>query len=403
MPCSHARSPPPVRQNLRSPQVQAIALRTGNSPTTSALGGAFLVVNKTAGEQSASSSSSRRDKTPGRDKQSLPRTSSSSSNNSSGGATTKPLPAGFPVPDTPPTTLFFMRSHAQPIVLACHRTRWLVLSWASTGPHAAETLQRATDPGSVAESARAAEAAVRRLSLAVDHLSYLRAARPFLAGCVAYWLWEHGGVRAHVGMLARWLARGDNGDNKGTTDGGAPGTGAGAGTAAAAATALVEEGRPAREAFLAAAEEFLKVEALFPERRDGQERGARGGDVGGRGKGQGSEVSFMSLLTEGAMQRCPWPGAWDRWVEECLRDAQVNGVAVTRRVGVHIRVHRCSSVSFRAWDVLAVWVYRRLFFVSCVVVGALRWMTVVALVEAALSRFQRVIFGFSCVPSSHTA
>lgn len=90
---------------------------------------------------------------------------------------------------------------------------------------------------------------------------------------------------------------------------------------------MVEESRPAREAFLAAAEEFLKVEALFPGRRDGLERGARGdvgGRGGGRGRGPGSEVSFMSLLTEGAMQRCPWPGAWDRWVEECLRDAQVS-------------------------------------------------------------------------------
>lgn len=51
---------------------------------------------------------------------------------------------------------------------------------------------------SVAEKVNAAEGAMRLLSLAVDHLSYLNTARPFLAGCVAYWLWEHGGVRAHV-------------------------------------------------------------------------------------------------------------------------------------------------------------------------------------------------------------
>ena len=312
-------------------QVQAIALRAGNSPTTEALGGAFSALDETTGDgQSASG-----DKAPaGRAKKAQPQatsSSSSSSSNSSGSGsavTAKPLPSGgFPVPDTPPTTLFFMRSHAQAIVLACHRTRWLVLSWASTGPPSAEALQRATDPASVAGSARAAEAAVRRLSMAVDHLSYLRAARPFLAGCVAYWLWEHGGVRAHVGRLARGrLARDDDagGNGKGTGGEGSGAGGDGAPGAAAAGAALVEEGRPAREAFLAAAEEFLKVEALFPGRRDGQERGTRG-DAGGRGKGPRSEVSFMSLLTEGAMQRCPWPGAWDRWVEECLRDAQVRG------------------------------------------------------------------------------
>lgn len=54
---------------------------------------------------------------------------------------------------------------------------------------------------SVAEKASAAEGAVRLLSLAVDHIGYLRTAKPFLAGCVAYWLWEHEGVRAHVGEL----------------------------------------------------------------------------------------------------------------------------------------------------------------------------------------------------------
>lgn len=60
---------------------------------------------------------------------------------------------------------------------------------------------------SVAEKANAAEGAVRLLSLAVDHLSYLRTAKPFLAGCVAYWLWEHGGVRAYIGELL-WRGRG---------------------------------------------------------------------------------------------------------------------------------------------------------------------------------------------------
>lgn len=108
-------------------------------------------------------------------------------------------------PTLSPTSLFFMRSHAQPIVLACHRARWLVRSWASIGPAATWVLSG--DGGvntgewtaaAIAEKANAAEGAVRLLSLAVDHLSYLNTARPFLAGCVAYWLWEHGRVRAHV-------------------------------------------------------------------------------------------------------------------------------------------------------------------------------------------------------------
>lgn len=221
-------------------------------------------------------------------------------------------------PDTPPTALFFMRSHAQPLVLACHRTRWLVLSWASTGPASVELLERATDAESIVEAAKASEAAVRRLSLAVDHLSYLRTAKPFLAGCIACSLWEHGGVRSHVRDLARGLAHGrGNGDEASGVD---------------SAGGLAEEGRPAREAFLAAAEEFLRVEALFvgcPEGGSGRDSrqggaGGRGGNAGrGGGQGSGSDVSFMSLLTEGAMRRCGWPGAWDRWIEECLRDAQV--------------------------------------------------------------------------------
>lgn len=169
---------------------------------------------------------------------------------------------------------------------------------------------------------------MRRLSLAVDHLSYLRTAKPFLAGCIAYWLWEHGGVRAHVGELARGIARGGDGGS------GVVGGGEVSGVGSPAGRALVEEGRPAREAFLAAAEEFLKVESLLATRRDGIERGVRGGAgggthgaMGGRGgvaKGLRSDMSFLSLLTEGAVQRCPWPGAWDRWVEESLRDAQAS-------------------------------------------------------------------------------
>ena len=166
------------------------------------------------------------------------------------------------------------------------------------------------------KAVNASEAAVRRLSLAVDHLSYLRTAKPFLAGCIAYSLWEHGGVRSHVRDVARGPAhsRGNGDDALGLDNAGG----------------LVEEGRPAREAFLAAAEEFLRVEALFvgcPEvvGRDRQGgAGGRGGNTGrSGGQGSGSDVSFMSLLTEGAMRRCGWPGAWDRWIEECLRDAQV--------------------------------------------------------------------------------
>lgn len=230
----------------------------------------------------------------------------------SSGVVAEPKPPLFThddddAPESSPTTIFFMRSHAQPTILACHRTRWLVLSWASTGSASTEALGHTTNnpssvTESVVESVGAEEAAVRRLSLAVDHLSYLRTSKPFLAGCVAYWLWEHGGIRSHVGELAR----GQYGR-------------------------VVNEGRPAREAFLAAAEEFLRVEALFTERQEGGERGKKGvGRVGAGGgggadrlAGRSSDVSFMSLLTEGTMKQCPWPGAWDRWVEECLRDAQV--------------------------------------------------------------------------------
>lgn len=343
-------APPPL-QTSHSPQVQATALRAGNSPTTATLGGAFLALEEEpVGELSTTS----RDETPGHEKKTPRRGSSTSSTSSTGGggsggvADRARTPPPGSAPETPPTTLFFMRSHAQPIVLACHRTRWLVLSWASTGPPSAEALQRATDPASVAESARAAEGAVRRLSLAVDHLSYLRTAKPFLAGCVAYWLWEHGGVRAHVGRLARGFAAcGDDGGGGGGGEAtGGEGSGVGGAAPGAAAAALVEEGRPAREAFLAAAEEFLKVEALFPRRRDGLGRGTRGeagGRGGGKGKDPGSDVSFASLLTEGAMQRCPWPGAWDRWVEECLRDAQVSGVTVFSSCGYSC-VRACSQV-----------------------------------------------------------
>lgn len=310
--------PPPTRlvavSTARKKQVQAVAARAPNAPKMAALGAAAL------SDSPPEDAPINRAIKPGRERKSSPRgtnstttTTATSGTNNTGAAAGGSLPAGS-FPETPPTTLFFMRSHAQPIVLACHRTRWLVLSWASAGPASAEALQRATDPKSLAGSVRAAEAAVRRLSLAVDHLSYLRTARPLLAGCVAYWLWEHGGVRAHVGKLASAGedARGDGGGG----DGGSSGAESGV------AAAVVEEGRPAREAFLTAAEEFLKVEALF------SRRGDRGGGGGGRpgGGGEKSEVSFASLLTEGAVQRCPWPGAWDRWVEECLRDAQVSGL-----------------------------------------------------------------------------
>ncbi|CAM9533516.1 unnamed protein product [Scytosiphon promiscuus] len=320
--------------------VQAVAARVPNAPKMAALGAA----SSSSLSDSPEEPPHKRVSKPGRERKASPRATSGNSSittatGSTGGAGAAaaaaggPLPAGS-FPETPPTTLFFMRSHAQPTILACHRTRWLVLSWASAGPASAEALQRATDPSSLAESVRAAEGAVRRLSLAVDHLSYLRTARPLLAGCVAYWLWEHGGVRTHVGRLARGGIGHGNGcgeDNVG--DGGAS---VSAGSGAADAAALVEEGRPAREAFLTAAEEFLKVEALFHRPRDGADRGMRGGVGGGGGggpaggRGGGGEksprsgVSFTSLLTEGAMQRCPWPGAWDRWVEECLRDAQVH-------------------------------------------------------------------------------
>lgn len=85
----------------------------------------------------------------------------------------------------------------------------MVRSWAAIGPAAARDTAKAESAirplSSVAEKARAAEGAVRLLSLAVDHLSYLRTAKPFLAACVGYWLWEHGGVRAHAGELARGI------------------------------------------------------------------------------------------------------------------------------------------------------------------------------------------------------
>ncbi|CAM9228135.1 unnamed protein product, partial [Hapterophycus canaliculatus] len=254
--------------NLAAPQmdehwstVQAIAARAGDAPKMAALGAVSAALFDPPEEASAN-----RPSKSGRERRTSPRGSSSggttitnttAAGSAAGAAAAGPLPAGS-FPETPPTTLFFMRSHAQPIILACHRTRWLVRSWASAGPASAEALQRATDPASLSGSVRAAEAAVRRLSLAVDHLSYLRTARPLLAGCVAYWLWEHGGVRAHVWRLARG-GRADRGGGDNMDDGGSSIAGSGA----AAPAALVEEGRPAREAFLTAAEEFLKVEALF--------------------------------------------------------------------------------------------------------------------------------------------
>lgn len=189
-----------------------------------------------------------------------------------------------------PTTLFFMRSHAQPIVLACHRTRWLVLSWSADGPDA---------------SVR--EASVRRLSLAVDHLSYLRTTKPFLAACVANWLWEHGGLRSHIGALVR--APSKVGQEEATQEG----------ELEPPAAAVTEETRPAREALLAAAEEFLRLDVLFSRVQAQDGRGRR--PLADRGASH--DVSFMSLLTGDALRRCPWPGAWDRWVQECLREVQV--------------------------------------------------------------------------------
>lgn len=284
-----------------------MAMRAGDAPTTTSLPGlAPAALGPTIPTGFGGSSN-----------KAIPRGRKPAQRDSDATQETQLAPADAP-PETPrPTTLFFMRSHAQPIVLACHRTRWLVLSWASTGPASVKSLARATDPGSILDAAKASEAAVRRLSLAVDHLSYLRTAKPFLAGCIAYSLWEHGGVRAHVRDLARGVAhgRGKGGDEFAV---GLDSAGGG----------LVEHGRPAREAFLAAAEEFLRVEALFVGRSEvtGRDRpGARGGNAGKSG-GQGSDVSFMSLLTEGAMRRCGWPGAWDRWIEECLRDAQVGAL-----------------------------------------------------------------------------
>ena len=209
-----------------------------------------------------------------------------------------------------PTMLFFMRSHAQPVVLACQRTRWLVLSWA-----ASDSLASAGE-----------EAAVRRLSLAVDHLSHLRTGNPLLAACLASWLWEHGGVRSRVGALARTTSTKvwrEEATENGDTDN------------------VVNDARPAREAFLAAAEEFLRLDALFSRglARDG--RGKRSP----ADKGAPSEMSFMSLLTADALRRCPWPGAWDRWVEECLRDAQVGSwVSLSRTEAFNTLKNTCSCL-----------------------------------------------------------
>ncbi|CAM9437484.1 unnamed protein product [Ectocarpus sp. 4 AP-2014] len=328
--------------------VQAVAARAGDSPMMAALGGVVPAV----AEPRAGPAGNRENKPQREEQVSSPRGHSHRNSGNGAGAAegSVVLPGTFP--ESPPTSLFFMRSHAQPIVLACHRTRWLVLSWASTGPRSEEALRRAVDRGALAESVRATEAAVRRLSLAVDHLSYLRTARPVLAGCVAYWLWEHGGVRVHVGRLARGFAPTDgsgSGSISGSGGGGSGGTVYQDGSTAVGAaigSGLVKEGRPAREAFLAAAEEFLKVEALFSGRYDGA-RGSAGGNrrgAGGKVPGSAADVSFMSLLTEGAVQRCPWPGAWDRWVEECLRDAQVHRPLHTA-VAAHSTLLRALRVS----------------------------------------------------------
>ncbi|CAB1100113.1 unnamed protein product [Ectocarpus sp. CCAP 1310/34] len=332
--------------------VQAVAARAGNSPMMAALGGVVPAV----AEPRAGPAGNRENKPRREEQASSPRGHSHRNSGNGAGAAegSVVLPGTFP--ESPPTSLFFMRSHAQPIVLACHRTRWLVLSWASTGPRSEEALRRAADRGALAESVRATEAAVRRLALAVDHLSYLRTARPGLAGCVAYWLWEHGGVRAHVGRLARGFAPTNGGGSGSSSSSSSGGGGSGSGgtvhqdrntaDGGAVGSGLVKEGRPAREAFLAAAEEFLKVEAVFSGRYDGARGGTGGsrGGAGGKGPSSAADVSFMSLLTEGAVQRCPWPGAWDRWVEECLRDAQVHP-PLQAAVAAHSTLLRALRVS----------------------------------------------------------
>lgn len=71
--------------------------------------------------------------------------------------------------------------------------------------------------------------------------------------------------------------------------------------------------------------------------QQGAEPGGRWGGGGGSrpgvggGEQRGTQGSFMSQLSAGAVQRCPWPGAWDMWVEECLRDAQVGCVVYLLR------------------------------------------------------------------------
>lgn len=324
---------PSPASTLERLQVQAVALRSGDSTRNKGIvAGGLLAPGSAAPELPDAAAPSRLAARPG--------VSAVRGVRKGAGGPAREEPQVSP--DDPrrqrlPTALFFTSSHAQPTVLACHRTRWLVLSWAAEGPASARALRSARGTAAVAEAVRAAEASVRLLSHAVDHLSYLSTTKPFLAGCVAYWLWEHGGVRAHLGELARGSAREAMGDDRDRGPRSVPGDGG--------SPRLPKAGRPAREAFLAAAEVILQLDALGTGGLAGASgRGWRGGGPGregGGGAGGGSkgasEVSFMSLLTPGTMQRCPWPGAWDPWLEECLREAQVLRMGVWgRRVCVRV-------------------------------------------------------------------
>ncbi|CAM9317174.1 unnamed protein product [Discosporangium mesarthrocarpum] len=232
-------------------------------------------------------------------------------------------------PQPPVTSLFSMRSHAQPLVLACHRVRWLVLLWAYASQPARGNSRGRGEEWGVAASRAGAGAGLgvdgeglHALSLAVDHLGHIRSVNPVLAAFLAYTLWEGGGIRAHISESILGHARdaAGVGAKKAHVSGGAGGheledvepEGGG----------LVTADRLTREAFLTAAAEFLRLDALFGGGGISGWEGRVGSGLGPRqGRGQphiSAEKLTLASILAGEVTSCPWPGVWDRWIEECL-------------------------------------------------------------------------------------
>ncbi|KAG5191497.1 Rab3 GTPase-activating protein regulatory subunit N-terminus-domain-containing protein [Tribonema minus] len=163
------------------------------------------------------------------------------------------------------TLLWFFPAHAQPLLLACHRARWLMMSWAAMarGGGGADALQP--------------------LGAAVEHLSYVGAVHRALAGAVAYRLWNSG-LRQYAGAAAR------------------------------SAAPLLEADAAVLQVAISAAEQFLgHIDAIAADDDGG------GGDGGGDAAAAAARqaATECALEAEGAAAGA-WPGAQDRWLHECL-------------------------------------------------------------------------------------